>query len=284
MSMADRDSAAKRRRDRRLRMHWRHEQLTLQMALAAALHHSRDVGPVTNNALRSQRTAWAGVWGSEMHNTATIRDPPTPQPELFSLYDKEPGGSRPDRMPTLSGTPSTRLSLPSLRCRLSMFLYRRRWTSWWVRSCTLIRRFPSTLSSKCPRSRAHPAFLVRLSVTRRRRNSWWKRQLSSLVEVFEQPVDIPVRAWAGTGGRLQGSLPGQSSSSVEQIADTPVPCRGIHGGSEGFHPGQSSTAVAEQIVDLPVPHGGCFLQDPGLAPLPPEVAGEAFQGFFKVRR
>ena len=34
--------AAKRRRDRRLRMHWRHEQLTLQMALAAALHHSRD--------------------------------------------------------------------------------------------------------------------------------------------------------------------------------------------------------------------------------------------------
>ena len=41
--------AAKRRRDRRLRIHWRHEQLTLQMALAAALHHSRDVGPVTHN-------------------------------------------------------------------------------------------------------------------------------------------------------------------------------------------------------------------------------------------
>ena len=34
--MAERDStgAAKRRRDRRLRMHWRHEQLTLRMALA----------------------------------------------------------------------------------------------------------------------------------------------------------------------------------------------------------------------------------------------------------
>ena len=75
MSMAIRDSAAKRRRDRRLRMHWRHEQLTLQMALAAALHHSRDVGPVTNNALRSQRTARAGVWGREMNYMATIRDP-----------------------------------------------------------------------------------------------------------------------------------------------------------------------------------------------------------------
>ena len=70
--MAERDSAAKRRRDRRLRMHWRHEQLTLQMALAAALHHSRDVGPVTNNALRSKRTASARVWGRELNSTATI--------------------------------------------------------------------------------------------------------------------------------------------------------------------------------------------------------------------
>ena len=76
--MADRDSAAKRRRNRPLRMHWRHEQLTLQMALAAALQHSRDVGPVTNNAPRSQRAARAGVWGREMNYTATIRDLPPP--------------------------------------------------------------------------------------------------------------------------------------------------------------------------------------------------------------
>ena len=33
----------------------------------------------------------------------------------------------------------------------------------------------------------------------------------SLVEVIEQPVDIPVRAWSGTGGRLQSFLPGQFS-------------------------------------------------------------------------
>ena len=98
MSMAERDSAAMRRRDRRLRMHWRHEQLTLQMALAAALHHSRYVGPVTNNALRSQRTARAGVWGRKLNYTATIRDPATPQPELFSLYEEEPSGARPDRL------------------------------------------------------------------------------------------------------------------------------------------------------------------------------------------
>ena len=67
--------AAWRRRQLRLRMHWRHEQLTLQMALAAALHRGRDVGPVTNNALRSQRTARAAVWGArvELHGPAWTR-------------------------------------------------------------------------------------------------------------------------------------------------------------------------------------------------------------------
>ena len=49
-----------------------------------------------------------------MNRTATIRDPPTPQPELFSLYDEEPGGSRPDRMPTLSG-PQERVQLRTVQ-------------------------------------------------------------------------------------------------------------------------------------------------------------------------
>ena len=98
----------------------------------------------------------------------------------------------------------------------------------------------------------------------------------SLIEVIrqpvEQPVDIPVRAWSGR--RLQGFLLGQfSSSSVEQIADIPIPHHGIYGGFQGFHPGQSSTADAEQIVDTLVPHGGRHLQDPGLASVPQEVAG-----------
>ena len=37
--------AAWRRHQHRLRTHWRHGQLTLQMALAASLPHCRDVGP-----------------------------------------------------------------------------------------------------------------------------------------------------------------------------------------------------------------------------------------------
>ena len=41
MMMAGRDSgAARRQRERRLRSAWRHEQLSVAMALAAASHHS----------------------------------------------------------------------------------------------------------------------------------------------------------------------------------------------------------------------------------------------------
>ena len=106
----------------------------------------------------------------------------------------------------------------------------------------------------------------------------------SLIEVIrqpvEQPVDIPVRARGGTGGRPQGVLPGQySSSSVEQIADIPVPHHGFFGGFQGFHPGQSSAASSEQLVDIPVPHGGPHLQDPGLN-ASSRSCREAFQGFF----
>ena len=73
------------------------------LALAAALLHSRDVGPVSYNALRSQKTARAGEWGREMNFTATILDPPPLQPELLILYEEEPGGGEPgsvtDRSP-----------------------------------------------------------------------------------------------------------------------------------------------------------------------------------------
>ena len=46
--------AAKRRRERRLRMHWRHEQLSLRMALAEACHHSSSTFPL---ALKERRVA-----------------------------------------------------------------------------------------------------------------------------------------------------------------------------------------------------------------------------------
>ena len=69
-------SAAQRRREQR------HERMTVAMALAESTHHSS----------RGQTNARARVWGRETSYTATVRDPPTPQPELFSLYEEEPSG------------------------------------------------------------------------------------------------------------------------------------------------------------------------------------------------
>ena len=53
----------------------------MRAALAAALHHSRDVGPGTNDAPRGQTAARV-----------------TMEPELFQLYEEELGGTRPDRL------------------------------------------------------------------------------------------------------------------------------------------------------------------------------------------
>ena len=53
-------SSAMRRRQRRLRAMLRHELQTVAMELAAALHHSRDVGPGKNDGLRAQKTASSG--------------------------------------------------------------------------------------------------------------------------------------------------------------------------------------------------------------------------------
>ena len=53
----------------------------MRAALAAALHHSCDVGPGTNDA----------PWGQ-----TTARE--TEEPELFTLFEEELGGTRPDRL------------------------------------------------------------------------------------------------------------------------------------------------------------------------------------------
>ena len=50
-------TSAWRRRQRRLRSWLKHERQTVAMELAAALHHSRDVGPGLHAGLRAQRAA-----------------------------------------------------------------------------------------------------------------------------------------------------------------------------------------------------------------------------------
>ena len=75
--------AAKRRRERRLRMHWHHEQLTLRMVLATVEHHSY-------RAPRGQLTATrARAEEREMYSAPRRQEPPLPAGTQYFTLDDE---------------------------------------------------------------------------------------------------------------------------------------------------------------------------------------------------
>ena len=82
----DRDDAgggtgsARRRRERRLRSFLRDERMTVAMAVSEFMHHSS----------RGQRKDRAGREVRVEPHGDDLGDPPL-QPELFQLYDQEPG-------------------------------------------------------------------------------------------------------------------------------------------------------------------------------------------------
>ena len=96
-------SAAQRRRGRRLRTAWRHEQQSIAQGLDTFTHADRRrPGPEKRY---------------EFNYTATVRKTPSPQPVLFSLYDEEPGGrqlaslaERQGRKSGSSGTPWSKVA------------------------------------------------------------------------------------------------------------------------------------------------------------------------------
>ena len=74
MTARDVGTSARRRRERRLRAQWRHEQQSIAMALAAAQHHSapKSAGPVSHNVLRNQNTAREGSSTPTFYGTRTL--------------------------------------------------------------------------------------------------------------------------------------------------------------------------------------------------------------------
>ena len=100
-------SAAKRMRDRRLRAAFRHEQLSVRMAVAAALHHSaqRGAGPETYSAPRRQTTATEGEV-REPYNAARSQKPPLPGTRPAALREPMPQlGLEHAACPCSSGAP-----------------------------------------------------------------------------------------------------------------------------------------------------------------------------------
>ena len=64
------EGSARRRRERRLRASWRHEQASVSAAVVSALHHSCDVGPVLYEALRGHKKTTEGRWRSTRRTPA----------------------------------------------------------------------------------------------------------------------------------------------------------------------------------------------------------------------
>ena len=238
--------AAKRRRDRRLRMHWRHEQLTLQMALAAALHHSRDVGPVTYNALRSQKTARAEATNTAPRSQTSSVAGDT---EFFPLFEEELGGTRPDWMyevrpqerdqrHTVEQIVDTVLFAPSLDVLVPQM------GNQLVDVCRLFDVLIPEQAIEVPKISPTPR------PPRRRRVRFAEQTAEQLVEVptiisysslqrtVEQNVNIPVPGRGGQQVGLQGFLPRQRSTAVHASLE------------------RSSERIVEQIVDSRVLGGG----------------------------
>ena len=238
--------AAKRRRDRRLRMRWRHEQLPLQMALTAALRHSRDVGPVTYNALRSQKTAKAGEWvqGALHGEDLEAPTPQEPGTQHFFLDDDsvpELGGVRPDRLfevrpqerdhrRTVVQIVDNTLTVPSCAAdgestgadvpaahipELAIVVPKISPPSRHCRRCVRFAEQTAEQLMEVPTIISYSSLLQR---------------------IMEQTVDIPVPQGGGRHADLQGFLRGPSATGVEQIVDIPG------GGLQDFRPGQSSSA------------------------------------------
>ena len=213
------EGAAKRRRDRRWRMHWRHEQLTLQMALAAALHHSRDVGSVTYNGVRSQKTARAEATYDALRSQTTSVAGDT---EFFSLYEEVRPRDRVQRR-TVEQIVDTVLIVPSLDVPVPQM------ENQLVEVCRQLDTHVPEQVIEVPKISSTPPAeqLVEVPTI---------ISYSSLRGIVEQNVDIPVPHGRGRGRGGLGLHPGQSSTA--------------------YLGADHRSGTAEQIIDIPAPRGG----------------------------
>ena len=198
----------------------------------AALAADRRNGPGREYApFLTRREECRGV-GREMNFTATIRDPPTPQPELFSFFAEEPGGTRPDRIATLSGPQERDLrrtvqqivdAVPLVPCledpapqMVDQLQDIMRFFDALMPVLEQVIEVPKILLDDVPmRTTVRDTQLAEQLVEVRTIESDTWLQLS-----MEQNVDIPVPGRGGRIAGLQGFLPRQSSTALPCFSGT----------------------------------------------------------------
>ena len=234
-----------RRRQRRLRSWLRRERMTVAMALAEKTHHT---------APRRPKMARAGKEGHEEYDAPRRQKPPPPHPELFSLYEEEPGGVRPGSV--TDPVPQERVQRHSVEHR--------------IEACPFVQILGAPVpqgSDQLVEAFRHVDLLtpgqvievpmISSSSRRSRRVRTVPQTAEQLVEVPTDPGDaLAVLASKVISRReLRGVLSRQGSteSGAELIVDVPGP----RGGLQGFRSRQNSTASdVEQIVDIPARNRG----------------------------
>ena len=287
--------AAQRRKQRRLRSWWRHEQQSIAAALATSQHHS---------ALRGQKKARAREEESETKYTAKVRKTPPPQPVIFSLFEEEPGGTRPASLAE-PPRPQERVQRHTMEhivdfVRVApMVQILDALVPQTVEQLPDVLQFFDRLSTVPEQVLEVPEILPEdVSLRKAVREPRLVEQLvevptivsfSSLQRTVELNVDVPVVGGSGAGG-VSGFLPGQHfSMTAEQIVDNPVPRPGGAGDLQGLPRGQSSTAFSEHIAEFPDPGGGPHdfqpVQDSAASSsVSPGHAGESFFRTFPNRK
>ena len=284
----ERAGAARRRRERRLRSWWRHERMSIAMALATVEHHS--FGPTAYDALRGQRTVTRAGEGEvrEVHQAlrGQKRLPPGMRPAL--LVEVQPQGRverhLAEHMAELA--PLVQIldaPVPQLGEQLVDIFNIFRLVDTQTPVEQVIEVPGISLPSRCYRTVLSAPQMAEQLVEVPTVVSFSSLQQLSVEQIIDIPVprlggrsvaqnvDTPVLHGRGTvvGRSLQDLRPEQSSTAVSEQTVSPAPRReGSRGGLQGFSPGQSSTQrMLEQNVGIPVPRtrarGGLRGSPPG---------------------
>ena len=215
--------AAQRRRLRRLRAALRHEQQSIAMALASALHHSAD------KTTRAQYNAPRG-----QKNAGT---------EYYELSDEDVVSARGSRPPCL-GEPRGPQELGQLRTVVQTADYASMVQILDAPVAQMVEQLPNLVQFFAALS---PVPEQVIAVPKILPHEVPPRRLCRDTQLAEQLVEVPTILYF-----LKQRIP-------EQIDDNPVPHggRGASGGLQGFLPGHSSLKrTANKIADLPAPRSG----------------------------
>ena len=229
--------AAWRRRQRRLRSWWRHEQRSVAAALATVTHHSHSKVGTANAALRGQKTGTSTRVGpAEYYELSSDDGRPTARTRPASMLEPWPQGKM-ERHASIGYeiVQSLDVPVPQMGEQLP----------------SIVQFFATHLPVVVEPVIEVPKILLHDVPPRRLcRDTQLAEQLvevptivsySLLQLTMEQNVDIPVPGGGGRIAGLQGSPPQQSSTAALSSAE------------------RISERIVEKIVDIPVAGGG--LQD-----------------------